>query len=1302
MGRLMQETRRTDWQSLGVIASLGFFSLAAQTLLFRVFLTVFEGNELGIACFFSSWLIWVAGGAIVGRLRLNVMTVLTNHFEFLPLLYLPACLLQWWLTGHARELAGVQPYELLPLWTMMPVSFLVSAPVSFCTGLFFTLACRWVRDTNALPVAKVYTWEAVGGAIGGIATTLLLALGVPGETVFLLSALLLTVPFAIHRLGKRSFITAAVPVLAAAAALCSGIAGRWEHNNNLFTWQRVLPPQAYKGSFTTPEARYLYGEYGEQFNVVAWETVADVIPATEHASEVIALHLAQRPGARRFLVAGRGAFSICRRLLELPQAEKITWLDPDPAYPARLLSALPERLKAGAERIETPPCDMRRWLERTRAQYDVIIMDFPDATTLALNRYFTREFFQLLKTHLAEPGVIGVRISAGENFMSEDRVNVGASVLATLRSVFQHLVLKPGEETWIMASGSPGLASAPAMLRDRYSGIQGAAGIYPPDGLMALYQPQRVEYETQCFETAVQASPADLLLNTDRAPRALLHSLLLAARETGAAVSTGSVTRAFARHGALVLPIGLLLFPLLRIVFLLRRRGLSGPAEGGPFPAFDGYVLVLTTGAVGMGSTIALMYLYQSAFGSIFLHVGLIGALSMTGLAIGSAVSSRLLTAAASPRRSSALLRCVLPAHVLLCGGIILLAAHPTHAGFAAAFMLGGLLGGVYVPLAACRLNAAGVPAATSGAWIEAVDHLGGALGGFLTGLVLLPVFGTSYGLIVLAILLLSNTAAILRHTQLPQEAGGRDLIRRLTRPLGYAMFGIAVFIMAAGLLLRMGSAEEARQAFLAFARSAAGKHELQARQLSLGNGKTLDYFSFTNTSPAEAGTTDRYVLQTDALSPEVVGYGGPITLAVVLDADGTLLDARVLRSTETPAYLDFLNPWLQRLLGGNLFAPHPLKDVDAVTGATLTSSAILRILRQAGPAFATKALGRQIGPSPVDSPHPASHRAAIWLALALAAALALRVWPSRWLRRGLLLLVVVLSGIVFNMQYSLDHVLSLFALTIPPFGWGTAFLLAAGVPLLVVIFGNVYCGYLCPFGAIQELVGDLRPAFLRTDPDKTAWAWGRLVKYLLLALVTVLFGATLQSSLASGDPLVTVFAHERSRWIICLAALLVVMAFFYPRFWCRNLCPAGAFLSLLSGLRPVRKLRPAVSPGACAYGVRDSRDMDCLCCDRCRRPGRHEQQAMAQPAGWTAARPVNAGLLAASTGLALLLAIQTVSTWRRENAEAITRGQAEMSGRGSRPVNMQRLRHLTEQGRLSDREALFYRKTVPAGPPQP
>ncbi len=48
-----------------VIFSYGLFSIAAQSLLFREFITSFEDNDISVGIFFASWFLWVGGGALL-------------------------------------------------------------------------------------------------------------------------------------------------------------------------------------------------------------------------------------------------------------------------------------------------------------------------------------------------------------------------------------------------------------------------------------------------------------------------------------------------------------------------------------------------------------------------------------------------------------------------------------------------------------------------------------------------------------------------------------------------------------------------------------------------------------------------------------------------------------------------------------------------------------------------------------------------------------------------------------------------------------------------------------------------------------------------------------------------------------------------------------------------------------------------------------------------------------------------------------------------------------------------------------
>ncbi len=80
-------------------------------------------------------------------------------------------------------------------------------------------------------------------------------------------------------------------------------------------------------------------------------------------------------------------------------------------------------------------------------------------------------------------------------------------------------------------------------------------------------------------------------------------------------------------------------------------------------------------------------------------------------------------------------------------------------------------------------------------------------------------------------------------------------------------------------------------------------------------------------------------------LRGKVAGYAGDIGLLAALDEQQQLIGVRVTRHNETPGLGDFIdlqrNPWILQ------FGERPLASVDSVTGATITSLAVKRGVRQ-------------------------------------------------------------------------------------------------------------------------------------------------------------------------------------------------------------------------------------------------------------------------------------------------------------------------------------------------------------------
>ena len=206
--------------------------------------------------------------------------------------------------------------------------------------------------------------EALGSFLGGITVTLLLAAGVIPESVFCYAALLLTATSSISWMARapsrRSYIGGGILLILLAIfplLVLSGFSDRWSHRHDRLQWSRLLSPEEFRGSFTTAQAKYLYGQREGQFVVMSWGGVSETLPNTEYASEVIAVTLSQHPTARNVLVIGTDSLGICLRLHNLPQLRDVVWLHPDPQYPAALLGVLPP---ASAAASQAGACPGRR------------------------------------------------------------------------------------------------------------------------------------------------------------------------------------------------------------------------------------------------------------------------------------------------------------------------------------------------------------------------------------------------------------------------------------------------------------------------------------------------------------------------------------------------------------------------------------------------------------------------------------------------------------------------------------------------------------------------------------------------------------------------------------------------------------------------------------------------------------------------------------------------------------------------------------------------------------------------------
>ncbi len=184
-------------------------------------------------------------------------------------------------------------------------------------------------------------------------------------------------------------------------------------------------------------------------------------------------------------------------------------------------------------------------------------------------------------------------------------------------------------------------------------------------------------------------------------------------------------------------------------------------------------------------------------------------------------------------------------------------------------------------------------------------------------------------------------------------------------------------------------------------------------------------------------------------------------------------------------------------------------------------------------------------------------------IALAFAAFLS-KITPLRW---ASLAVTLVVLGWMDGGFLSVSHITSGI--------WTGVGVYLRDLPLLLLvtftlvttlIWGRVFCGFLCPFGALQDVIDHIVPKSWKRPLSQRVHRRAAWIKYGILAVI--LIPAILGSEVSLYqyfEPFGTVFFLSPSfpLWLIAggfLAASVVI-----PRFYCRYACPLGAALGIVS-----------------------------------------------------------------------------------------------------------------------------------------
>lgn len=295
------------------------------------------------------------------------------------------------------------------------------------------------------------------------------------------------------------------------------------------------------------------------------------------------------------------------------------------------------------------------------------------------------------------------------------------------------------------------------------------------------------------------------------------------------------------------------------------------------------------------------------------------------------------------------------------------------------------------------------------------------------------------------------------------------------------------------------------------------------------------------------------------------IGYAGEVPLFIVLDKQDHVAGIHLLPNEETADYIEFITErkLLQQWNGLEMDTLLLSKQVDAISGATYSSQAIIKTVNETASAYLDVQSQMKV--------HSWLSVLRIVLTFMLVAiSIGMVVWHKfKKLYWYFLAVVVIVFGFWFKQMLSIGllHTWLVQGVSIRN-NIELIVLLLLSIVLSILGYRKYYCTYLCPMGALQMLASKVSPFKKRSFKLRISVVTLRAI-YLTFIWVTLLLGFSLP--LFNMEPFVAFSIQVASTLMLVAGAAIVVLSLFFNRPWCQ-LCPTGCLLDSVPSIKKSKK----------------------------------------------------------------------------------------------------------------------------------
>jgi spermidine synthase len=691
------------------LVALGLSAILSQIILLREFLLVFSGNELVCGLILANWMIITGTGAFIGRITKgaekagNFVSVALVLLGFIP----PVTV---FLINNLKNII-FEPGVAIGLFQIIISTFIILLPFCLLSGFMFTwLATRLSVSLKANLIEKAYAYESVGSIIGGGLFSFLLVYFLTTYQILgilllinILSALVITLK---SKLAESKIIHFAYSI-----PLILTIPIVFIFDVDSFSKKALYRNQELLFLKDTPYGNLAITKTGDQKNFYENNILLFNTYNTIANEEAVHYAMLQHRNPKNVLLISGGISGITDEILKY-NVNKIDYVELNP-WIFKIGRQETESLKD--RRIKPIEQDARLFLKNTSDKYDIVLINLPEPSTAQINRYYTIEFFRLLKQRLNREAVVSLSLPSTINYISQEEARVNSSIYNTIKRVFKEVLIIPGEKNFFIISDSK--LSINIGKLDEEKGIENVyVNQYYFDDIL----------KKQSSDYILSSIDKNQDINTDFRPVSYFNQLLLWISQ-------------FNINLKIVIAVSIVILSVL-IILISRLNTIN--------------LGMFTAGFTASSIEVILIISFQIIYGYVYQTLGVIITIFMAGLATGALLRSTIVR---SPRTSHYfVLQFLLAVYSIILPFVIMftstLSVHPNlvHIIFFILTFVISFMVGLLFSMATLLQKA---PISEISAKVYSVDLVGAAVGALITSVLLIPVTGILWTAVTLGAL---------------------------------------------------------------------------------------------------------------------------------------------------------------------------------------------------------------------------------------------------------------------------------------------------------------------------------------------------------------------------------------------------------------------------------------------------------------------------------------------------------------------------------------------------------------------